>query len=125
MNRFKVLINARYGEDTCKEGMNYCKFNKICNQVDKRLNKVLYFTLEDEGGTQNFQIDWNLMFLTGSYFGEGPLTCYLGVFDHGLRGYKDSETIIIGNIFTKNYYLVYDMSPLELGEDYIQIGFGL
>ena len=59
------------------------------------------------------------MFITGLFFGDKASTCYLGVFDHGLNGFKDSDTIIIGNIFTRNYYVVYDMSPLEYNEDYI------
>jgi hypothetical protein len=65
------------------------------------------------------------MFITGLYFGSGANTCYLGVFDHGLNGFKDSDTIIIGNIFTRNVYVVYDMSPLEFNEDYIQIALGV
>ena len=32
---------------------------------------------------------------------------------------------MVGNIFMQKYYLVYDMSPLENGHKYIQIGLGL
>ena len=32
----------------------------------------------------------------------------------------------MGSIFTKKFYVVYDMTPYdERGEDYIQIGFGV
>ena len=57
--------------------------------------------------------------------GEGDDTCYLTVFDHGLRGGDNEKLIIMGNIFMEQYYVVYDMSPLEHGADYIQIGLGI
>jgi hypothetical protein len=39
---------------------------------------------------------------------------------------KDSDKLLlIGNIFMEDYYIVYDMSPLEKGKDYIQVGIGL
>lgn len=30
----------------------------------------------------------------------------------------------MGHTFMKNYYVVYDASPLDKGQDYIQIGLG-
>jgi len=49
--------------------------------------------------------------------------CYIPVFNHGLDGPKDGQTIIMGNIMLQKYYMVYDMSPLEKVEgkskDYI------
>lgn len=54
--------------------------------------------------------------------------CYLPVFNHGLTGIEDQQTIIMGNIILEKYYLVYDMSPLETqkaaDDEYIQIGLG-
>merc|ERR1712032_1055999 len=35
------------------------------------------------------------------------------------------DLVLIGNIFMKKYYVVYDMSPLEQDKDYIQVGIGL
>jgi hypothetical protein len=34
-------------------------------------------------------------------------------------------TVFIGNIFLKHYYLVFDASPLEKDDEYIQVGIGL
>jgi len=43
--------------------------------------------------------------------------CYIPVFSHNYA--RENETIIIGNIIMKKYYLVFDMSPLEAGKDYV------
>lgn len=59
------------------------------------------------------------MKVPASNFGDNENTCYIPIFDHGLMGTEDSQTVIVGNIFLEKYYLVYDMSPLEKGEDYI------
>ena len=56
------------------------------------------------------------MFISGIFFGDTAETCYLGVFP---TGFADSDLVIVGNLFTRNYYLVYDMTPLEMDEDYI------
>ena len=40
-------------------------------------------------------------------------SCYLAIFDHGLKSVEDSQTVIIGNKIMQNNYWVFDMSPLE------------
>lgn len=127
--KFKKDINDRYGmqkdkdgEDVevCPEDQNYCKFNKICSQVDHNVNKNFMFNIYDETGDFPFYLDWSQMFMSGNFFGDSPSTCYLAVFDHGLNGGQlESALVIVGNIFTRHYYVVYDMSPLEYGHDYI------
>lgn len=47
--------------------------------------------------------------------GESRDTCYLTVFDHGLIGDDNNKLIILGTLFMEKYYVVYDMSPLDLG----------
>lgn len=97
----------------------------MCNQVDKNVNKNFIFTIYDEVDSVQFHIDWNQMFISGNFVGDSPQTCYIAVFDHGLTSIADSSVTIIGNLFMRHYYLVYDMSPLEYGEDYIQIALGI
>jgi hypothetical protein len=48
------------------------------------------------------------------------------IFKHEAEQYKnvDFNLILIGNIFMKKYYVVYDMSPLEHDKNWIQIGIG-
>lgn len=53
--------------------------------------------------------------MSGFFFGDSAETCYLTVFDHGMIGTTASQTIIVGNLYMANYYVVYDMSPLEYG----------
>jgi len=48
--------------------------------------------------------------------------CYIPVFNHNYS--REKTSIIIGNILMKMYYLVFDMSPLETGKDYVQIALG-
>jgi len=58
----------------------------------------------------------------GTIFGDTSKTCYLPIFDHSLTGEQDKKTVIIGNNLLQGYYVVYDMSPLEAGKDYLQVG---
>jgi len=48
--------------------------------------------------------------------------CYIPVFNHNYA--RENKSIIIGNILMKMYYLVFDMSPLETGNNYVQIALG-
>ena len=123
--KFKEKINKRYGSEVCPPDKNYCKFDKLCSSVDKNVNRNFMFTIYDEVADVPFSLDWNEMFMSGIFFGDQIQTCYITVFDHGLTGVLDSNVIIVGNLFMRHYYLVYDMSPLEYGEDYIQVAIGL
>lgn len=60
--------------------------------------------------------------ISGHNFGDLAETCYIPVFHHGLVKEQDSDAeklVLIGNIFMQDYYVVYDMSPLERGQKYI------
>jgi len=48
--------------------------------------------------------------------------CYIPVFNHNYS--RENETIIIGSIIMKKYYLSFDMSPLETGKSYIHVAMG-
>ena len=95
-------------------------WSKICMEVerDNNLFQKLRFELYDELGTYNISLN------LGQIMIESEEGCYLRVFDHGQAGIKDSDRIIIGNLLLRSYYLVYDMSPLEFDQDYIQIALG-
>ena len=60
------------------------------------------------------------MFISGSELGDSPDTCYLAVFKSQT---KQTETWQLGNVFMRDYYVVYDMSPKDtLGDTFIQVG---
>ena len=61
--------------------------------------------------------------ITGSRFGVSDDHCYVPIFRSGSKSKFNWQ---MGSIFTKKFYVVYDMTPYdERGEDYIQIGFGV
>jgi len=58
--------------------------------------------------------------VSGTAFGDTADTCYVGVF----RSLVPSQQTIwyMGNIVMNQFYMVFDMSPLETGETFIQVG---
>ena len=61
--------------------------------------------------------------IPGGRFGASDNHCYVPVFRSGSKSKTQWK---MGSIFTKKFYVVYDMTPYdERGEDFIQIGFGL
>ena len=60
------------------------------------------------------------MLISGSDVGDTNNRCYIPIFRAQLN-YLD--TWQVGNIFTKNYYMIYDMTPYdENNQNYIQVG---
>jgi hypothetical protein len=73
----------------------------------------------------SFLLPAERMLVDAKLMGDDRDYCYVPVFDHGLSDTADSQVIVVGNLFMERYYFVYDMSPLEYNEDYIQIAFGI
>ena len=77
----------------------------------------------DDVGSMYIRVDEKDLRLDGERFGAPSDNCYVPIF-------RSSAEFVdvwqVGSIFTKQYYLVYDMTPYdERREDFIQIGFGL
>ena len=87
-----------------------------------RAGVLFRFYVYDEEFTYGLakSLEWNRMLIPGSQVNapEGDDVCYLALFNHGLPSDK-RDMVILGNLFLEKYYLVYDMSPLESGKEYI------
>ena len=121
-------IEAVYGSKICDRENNICKIDKICSAIPRDENDFhISFELVDDISTYKFELNYNSFFNAGIFFGDSVNTCYVVVFKHGAEDMNtvDYDLVLIGNIFMKDYYVVYDMSPLEKGKDYIQVGIGL
>ena len=114
-----------YNDDTiCKSGK--CYWKKKCSEVPTEpLAFDFEFRLYDVTSEFFFNIPWSQFKWSGTWFGDKTSTCYIPIFNSNLKVGSEKSTVLIGNIFMKKYYLVFDMSPLEKGRDYIQIGIGL
>jgi hypothetical protein len=59
--------------------------------------------------------------VTGEDFGDGADKCYFAMFRSEAAFLNTWQ---LGTAVMKRYYLVYDMSPYDHGENYIQVGVG-
>jgi hypothetical protein len=85
----------------------------------------IQFTIKQGNKEFDFSLPFNKLKITGVLMQDRPTTCYIPIFHHGMTGIRDLNVIYVGNIFLEDYYLIYDMSPLEdHGKDYIQIAMG-
>jgi len=82
------------------------------------------FKIDDStGASYTFSLSAKNMKIPDEEIGLPGDECYIPVFNHNYA--REGETVIIGNILMKKFYIVYDMSPSESdGKDYIQIAFG-
>jgi len=95
--------------------------------VKNNQNLDFHFKIHDSEDMKgiDYTIKYNDLHMSGTEFGDekGDNSCYIPVFAHGLTKEMDKDydkLLIVGNIFMKDYYIVYDMTPLdENGEDYI------
>lgn len=123
---FTETMNTAYPDDyPCKKNSNVCIFKKTCKAV-MALNKGvdLKFEIADENNYNDYKMTTDDLLVDGDKFSEGVDTqCRLAVFDHGDAAEK--EIFILGNLFLKNYYLVFDMSYLETDLNFLQVGLAL
>jgi hypothetical protein len=60
------------------------------------------------------------MFISGAELGDDPNHCYLAVFKSQTQ---QINTWYLGNVFMRDYYVVYDMTPKDTrGDTFIQVG---
>jgi len=104
----------------CLYTSNYCKFYHPCSEVTP---KTWYLEFEvydsDRSLSYTFPESSNLL-IPGSQFGDSDDTCYLSIFRSKLTDKQD--TWFMGNSIMNFLYMVYDMTPLEQGSDFIQVG---
>jgi len=112
-------IEKSFGRTFCDRNGNTCKLNWECSTIDvpdKSINIEMY---DHTGASGILSIPYRTFFNSGMFFGDTPgHSCHLAIFKHEADEY-DPDVILVGNIFMRQYYFVYDMSPLEQGEDFI------
>ena len=60
------------------------------------------------------------MFISGAELGDDPNHCYLAVFKSQTQ---QINTWYLGNVFMRDYYVVFDMTPKDTrGDTFIQVG---
>ena len=67
-------------------------------------------------------IDSSETLISGTELGFSANRCYLPVFQSASSN-PHSNNWYLGNIFMKNYNIIFDMSPLEENKGYLQVGF--
>lgn len=104
----------------CEFEQNYCLFEKPCSSVNAPAGKELRVRIYDVAQSMDLTLQLSDMLISGSDVGDTNNRCYIPIFRAQLN-YLD--TWQVGNIFTKNYYMIYDMTPYdENNQNYIQVG---
>jgi len=109
---FYGKVNEAYGYDVCDPITNLCKFKQSCALVPQR-QISFSFRLFDAQHSTMYKIESRDLLVDGTYFGDSRETCYVPVFKSDVTIGPDERVIFMGNIFTSNYYLVYDQSPQD------------
>ena len=99
-----------------------CIFSKPCGEVPVIEDGYLRINLTDsDGKVVKIELDRNSQFLTGNHLNEtllGENSCFIPIF--GQISLVDQW--FLGNIVLSEYYSVFDMTPVENGEEFIRVG---
>jgi len=94
----------------CSFDTNACKFPVTCDKVTTEV--YMSFKINDStGASYTFSLSAKNMRIPDEEIGLPGNDCYIPVFNHNYA--RENESIIIGSILMKKFYLVFDMSPLE------------
>ena len=133
---FRIISNElnknlrQMQKNTCNTFWGECRILRSCEEVKNDFKYKLDLKIDiysRVGHNKQNQIRLELpndfMYISGTVFNDrlGDQSCYLPIFTTNLNGY-DNNTWVFGSQFMSQYYLVYDMSPLEEGIDSIRVG---
>lgn len=97
-----------------------CRFDKKCSEIGGKENIDLKITLQDFVDTHQYSITQDDMFIDGTDLDDSPNSCYLAVFKSQTQ---QTDTWYLGNVFMKEYYVVYDHTPKSYyHRTFIQVG---
>ena len=99
----------------------YCYVPKSCKDINNdrfHYDLPFNFTLFDQTN-QSIKVSIPIHHLFNVSYDDNPNTCHLSVF-----GSKYLNQWILGSVFFRNYYMVFDFTPKEMysGLNYISIG---
>lgn len=111
----------------CSDQLNICKASQSCDSIDKsfinnRTTSIhLTSSLLEE---MNYTVPISDLLIDANSIGLSPtkdVECVLGIFKQS----KATNSIYIGAVGMLNYYIIYDMSPLDEGNlSTIRMGIG-
>ena len=123
--KIAAAFNKLYGtkkNPVCNTVTMNCLFTKPCDEVPIIEGGYLQVNLTDsDGKVVKIELDRKSQFLAGNHINEtllGENTCFIPVF--GQKSLVDQW--YLGNIVLSEYYTVFDMTPVDNGEDYIRVG---
>ena len=98
-----------------------CYFANSCDHVRNFVQmKPQKFELGDSNtGSFTVTMDLSKLLIPGQNVGGKIGQCYIGMFSSKSI---EMDTWYIGNIVMEEYYVVYDATPAEQGQDWIQLG---
>jgi len=118
--KWAQMLSLIYSDVICNTNTKgTCYFNKNCNHVvDHNYNINLSVGPVGEA----FEIDVKLrqLMISGNLVGDSSDSCYIPIFK---SENTEKDVWYLGNLFMNNYYMVFDQTPADRGEDYLQIGF--
>lgn len=120
----ETILSQKYSKEefSCSYSQQQvCKFHTNCANIsDKELNLTIKLNNEN-GELEKLNILSKELFIPGTEIGDEVDTCIIPLFKHNIP-YK-ADTYILGNVFFKAYYVVFDMTPYDEGKlPYLQIG---
>ena len=100
-----------------------CYFDHSCNHVKNFFEMMpQIFKFGDSTSTSikyTISMDLSKLMIPGHHLGGTSNQCYFGIFS---SKEIEQDTWYLGNIIMEDHYIVYDATPAEQGESYVQMG---
>lgn len=61
--------------------------------------------------------------IDGNKVGDSANNCYFAFFKFNM--YQEVPAWLFGHVYMREHYVIYDASPLDYGQNFIQIGLGV
>ena len=107
----------------CHPQDGVCYFPRPCSGEAENSHQFIVQVYDLEYSTFDIKLDLDTVYISGSEIGQSSNRCYIPIFKN-LHGGQD--VWYLGNLFMKNYYSVFDVTPYERNKtDYLHIGLGL
>lgn len=110
-------FRTKLGPNVASQQHNWIKFTQRCENMPSSKYDVKF----NLPGGRSITLYGKDLLVSGKQIGTGIDNCYLGIF---MSESPDQKTWFVGGSFFKDNYVVYDMSTLDKGKDYIQVGIG-
>ena len=79
-----------------------------CEKVKPKAISFNFRIFDHDKTKFEYQVPFHELYVSGEKFGETANTCFIPIFDHGIKDEEQSNLVMIGNLFMDKYYFVYD-----------------